>query len=97
MGLLGVRPNRNSLHDVSRDLAFAPVVEPRGPRGGVPSQVLHVLERYALVEEVRDRGGPKRMARELAVGDPHAVTGQVEPGHQGRVRTGQLRGWFYTS
>src|ERR1017187_2760346 len=53
-GHLSVQLHRNPLHDIPADLALAPVVEIGGARIGVPGQVLHVLARDVLLQQIGD-------------------------------------------
>ena len=54
--------NRNPLHDVSRHRSCPPVVQPRRSRAGVTREVLHVVERYALLKQICDYCSTKRVA-----------------------------------
>ena len=56
---LRLRLDRNPLHDVARDRAVAPVVNLRCLGGGVPGEVLHVLQGDVLEEEVGHDEHPK--------------------------------------
>ena len=60
------KSDRDPFDDVSRHLAPPPVVDPRRPRVGMPRQVLHVLERDVLLEEVRHGRDAERVRREVA-------------------------------
>ena len=51
---LSLDGNRNPLDDVAGHFLLPPVIEPRRPRAGVAGQVLHVIKRHALREQVGD-------------------------------------------
>src|SRR5512135_3067529 len=59
------RSDRDPLDDIPRDLPPPPVVDPGGPRVGVAGQVLHVLERRVLLEEIGHGRDAKRVRREV--------------------------------
>src|SRR5215469_5037115 len=46
--------NRNPLDDVPCHLPLPAVIEPRRPRVGMASQVLHVFERHTLSQQIGD-------------------------------------------
>lgn len=56
--------DRDSLDDVSGDLAVAAVVKTGGSGVGVAGEVLHVFQGDSLAEEVGDRGDSERVGRE---------------------------------
>ena len=56
--------NRNSLDDIARYFLVATVIEPRSAGICVPKQVLDVLQRHALIEQICGRRGPERVARQ---------------------------------
>lgn len=59
------RSDRDAFHDVPRHRPSPPVVEPRGPWGRMAGQVLHLLQRRVLLQQVGDRRHSERMWREL--------------------------------
>ena len=56
--------HRDPLDGVAGDAPAPPVVDLGGPRVGVPGQVLDVLQRYVLAQQVRDHQDPERVGRE---------------------------------
>ncbi len=79
--LLGRQPRRRKrlhispsqgdpLDDVAGDLLLGTVVEVGRPRVRVPQQVLHLLPRHLLLEQVRRRRRPERVAAERPLGQP---------------------------
>src|SRR3954469_16230636 len=66
---------RNPFDDIARDLLVAAVVEVRRPGVRVPQQVLHLLPRHLLLQQVRRRGGPERVAAERGLRE----AGPLEP------------------
>ena len=58
--------DRNPLHQVPRHLLLPPIIKPRGPRIRMPQEILYVLHRHALLEEVGRRRNTERMRRERA-------------------------------
>ena len=61
---LGSDSERGALDDAAVDAPPAPVVELGGARMGVPSQILDILERHVLGQQVRDDQDPERVWRE---------------------------------
>lgn len=57
------RSNRDPLHEIPRHLPMSTVVESRRAGVGVAGEVLHVFERGAVLEEVRDHRDTERMGR----------------------------------
>jgi hypothetical protein len=55
--------NRNPLDNIARYLFLPPVVKPRRSRTGVAGQILHVIERHALRQQVGNRGDAEGMRR----------------------------------
>ncbi len=53
----------NPLHDIPADFALAPVIETGGTRIGVAGQMLHVLARDVLLQEIRQRGDAEGVGR----------------------------------
>ena len=62
--LLGVDSEGDALDDASGDAPSPSVVELGGGRVGVPGQVLDVLERHILAQQVRDHQDAERVGRE---------------------------------
>src|SRR6056297_1544504 len=56
--------NRDAFYDVSRHFSLTAVVKTSGSGIGMPSQILYVLKRNSLAEQVSDRGHAKRMRGE---------------------------------
>ena len=52
------------LDDVARDAAAAPVVDLGGAGVGVPGQVLDVLQRHVLAQQIRDHQDAEGVGRE---------------------------------
>lgn len=59
------RSNRNPLDDVPGHLFLPAVVKPCRPRVGMAGQVLHVFQRHALGQQVRDRRHAERVGRQV--------------------------------
>lgn len=57
--------DRNPLDDVTRDLAFRVAVEPGCAGVGVAEEVLDVLQRHTLGDQVRGRRGAKRVTAQI--------------------------------
>ncbi len=56
--------NRDSLDDVPGHLSLSAVVKPGCPGIRVAGKILHVFERNALAEEIRDRCDSERVRRQ---------------------------------
>src|SRR5271166_5418435 len=79
--------DRDPLDDVPRDLATPPIVDPSCPRVRMASQVLHVLQRYVLLQEIGHGRDAERVRREVP-GEPRGLqpplhhAADVDPGHR---------------
>src|SRR3954453_987111 len=66
--------NRNPLDDVPRHPLLPPVVKPGRPRLRMPGQVLHILQRPALAQQIGDRRHAEAVRRQ-----PRRQPGIPEP------------------
>lgn len=57
--------NGNPFHEISADAALSAVVEAGRAGIGMAGEVLHVLQRRAVQQQVGDRGYPKRVGRKM--------------------------------
>ena len=57
------RLNRDMLDDIPRHLHLPSVVKPGRPQLGMPGQVLSILQRHSLRQEVSDRRHPETVRR----------------------------------
>ncbi len=62
--VLIVVSNRNPLHDIARDAPAPAIVNLGGPGVGVAGEVLHVLQRDVLIEQVGHHRDPEAVRRE---------------------------------
>lgn len=93
--------NRDPFNDVPRDPSLTTVVEPRRSRVGMAGQVLHVLQRHPLGEQISDGRDPHGM-RGKAIRQPsiahaafhHAadvVSGHTEVAERSRPTNGRAK------
>jgi len=78
--------NRNPLNNIPRHLLLLPVVELGRPRAAVPGEVLHVIERHALGQQICNPRHAERVRRQ-----PRRQPGILQPplDHPAHVFRGQ--------